>query len=148
VQVVNAWYADEDSKQPELVAAVTSAIQANNNDELETYRKKRADLEDKLAQSEAHRALLKSSYKEIQDRLALVATKKKEISRENQRLLAMNFEQSQLICNVFGVVAGGAYQGFDYSGAIARIKGMITSYLVAHDHKWTLATDQSHHNED
>jgi hypothetical protein len=132
------------------VQAVTSAIQANNNDELETYRKKRADLEDKLAQSDAHRRLLVADYKQIQEKLAVVATKKKEISRESQRLLASNFEQFQLITRIFGIVAGGAYQGFDYSGAIASIKSLISVYLASVERaaEDTGHNLHAHHNED
>lgn len=146
VKVVDDWYNDQDARYPELITAVTNAIMANNNQELEGHRKRITDLEDRLAQSDAHRKLLVTDYKAIQEKLALVATKKKEISRESQRLLAVNFEQSQLIGGIFGIVSPGAYQGFDYSDAIARIKGMIIKYLRAPTPD--PATDHVHHNED
>ena len=153
VKVVNDWYDNEDAKRPELILAVTNAIMANNNQELEGYRKKKADLEDRLAQSDAHRKMLVRDYKQIQDRLSEVAVKKRELAHTNQELLSTTYHQSKLITEIFGYVSAGAYQGFDYSDVVARIKAKILLFqakgfavwIKMHPHD---TPDQTHHNED
>lgn len=109
VKLVNQWYNTDEAREMELINAVTTALQAQSNDDLTQARRDRERLQERLAECE--RVIV-----------SLRATREKMALRESRLI--------KLVNQIFVVVSPGAYKGFDYTNAIATIKTLIMEYKV------------------